>query len=85
MITLGIIVYVIISISMYFSYKKDNYNEWTGEWDYGESKKIGMIYGFSFIPVLLVALMVFLGGLYVLAEIAMSILRVIGWIAVNMP
>ncbi|AEW47452.1 hypothetical protein BCB4_0224 [Bacillus phage B4] len=85
MITLGIIVYVIISIRIYYAYKKDNTNEYTGEWKRGESKKIGMLFGFSFIPVLIVVCLLIVGGLYILVKIAMGILWVIGWIAVNMP
>lgn len=85
MITLGIIVYVIISIRIYYAYKKDNTNEYTGEWKKGESKKIGMLFGFSAIPVLIVSCMVFLGCLYLLMKIVMGMLWVIGWIAVNMP
>lgn len=85
MITLGIIVYVIISIRIYYAYKKDNTNEYTGEWKKGESKKIGLLFGFSFIPVLIVFVLLFVGGLYLLMKIVMGMLWVVGWIAVNMP
>ncbi|ALA13458.1 hypothetical protein AVV02_gp120 [Bacillus phage AvesoBmore] len=85
MITLGIIAYIIISIRMYYSYKKDNYSEFTGEWDYGQSKKLGMIYGFSFVPIVAVSMVILIGVLYVLLNIVTSILWLVLWIATNMP
>ncbi|AIF71992.1 hypothetical protein LD11_gp116 [Bacillus phage Riley] len=85
MITLGIIAYIIISIRMYYSYKKDNYSEFTGEWDYGQSKKLGMIYGFSFVPIVAVSMAILIGVLYVLLNIVTGILWFVLWIATNMP
>ncbi|AMW61733.1 hypothetical protein JUGLONE_119 [Bacillus phage Juglone] len=85
MITLGIIAYIIISIRMYYSYKKDNYSEFTGEWDYGQSKKLGMIYGFSFVPIVAVSMAILIGVLYVLLNIVTGILWLVLWIATNMP
>ncbi|AGY46624.1 hypothetical protein BigBertha_116 [Bacillus phage BigBertha] len=85
MITLGIIAYIIISIRMYYSYKKDNYSEFTGEWDYGQSKKLGMVYGFSFVPIVAVSMAILMGVLYVLLNIVMGILWIVLWIATNMP
>ncbi|QPY77354.1 membrane protein [Bacillus phage Anthos] len=85
MITLGVIAYIIISIRMYYSYKKDNYSEFTGEWDYGQSKKLGMIYGFSFVPIVAASMAILIGVLYVLLNIVTGILWLVLWIATNMP
>lgn len=70
---------------MYYSYKKDNYSEFTGEWDYGQSKKLGMIYGFSFVPIVAVSMAILIGVLYVLLNIVTGILWFVLWIATNMP
>ncbi|QEM43169.1 hypothetical protein CHOTACABRAS_115 [Bacillus phage Chotacabras] len=84
MITLGLIVYIVISSWLSYDYTKDKYSLIHGRRK-GMERKRAIKYGFSCIPILVLAMTFVIGGIYVLAIIATFVMQGLYWIAVNMP
>ncbi|UNA01521.1 membrane protein [Bacillus phage vB_BcgM] len=84
MITLGLIAYIVISSWLSYDYTKDKYSLIYGRRK-GMERKRAIKYGFSFIPLLALAVAIVIGGVYVLGIIAAGVIRVLAWIAINMP
>lgn len=85
MITLGIIIYVIISLCVYWSYRNDNYDDFLQEWEPGSSRKEGWIMSFSILPTVAILCGLFIVFAKIVLYILTGVLWLVLWILTNMP